>query len=168
MTSKHKKRRIHPVPEDRVFARERFRVQLQAALHNLMGAKGVSQRELAERLGVSEARVSQMFSSAGNLTVRTVGEVFHALGCNPKVWVTGRIMQMTTECDDERDQAEPRCASATLVDLSRLSISVVGWREESLPQLPRSDPQVPVPLPRLFGPARQPWSTSAARSPVLQ
>lgn len=96
LTKRRTKREQRPVSEDRVFARERFRAQLQAALHNLMGAKGVSQRELADRLGVSEARVSQMFSSAGNLTVRTVGEVFHALGCNPRVWVSGRIMKMTT------------------------------------------------------------------------
>lgn len=108
MTIQNKKRRVHPVPEDRIYARERFRVQLQAALHNLMGEKGVSQRDLAERLGVSEARVSQMFGSAGNLTVRTVGEVFHALGCQPKAWVNDGVLQVTSEAPESEKRKGPK------------------------------------------------------------
>jgi DNA-binding Xre family transcriptional regulator len=123
MTIQNKKRRVHPVPEDRIYARERFRAQLQTALHNLMGEKGVSQRDLAERLGVSEARVSQMFGSAGNLTVRTVGEVFHALGCQPKAWVNDGVLQMTSESGSSRQQPEQSCGPST-----RSERMTRGWR----------------------------------------
>lgn len=52
----------------------------QIAIQNAMAAKGVSQRELAERLGVSAARVSQIVAGNGsNLTLRSVGRIAHAL-----------------------------------------------------------------------------------------
>jgi len=42
---------------------------------------GVSQKDLAERLGVSTARVSQYLSAHGrNLTLKTLGRIAHALG----------------------------------------------------------------------------------------
>jgi len=46
----------------------------------LLEATGVKQRGLAERLGVTEGRVSQILSGTGNLTLRTLGAVGWALG----------------------------------------------------------------------------------------
>lgn len=43
-----------------------------------MNAVGISQRELAQRLGVTEERVCQMLNRA-NLTLRTVDRIFSAL-----------------------------------------------------------------------------------------
>ena len=55
-------------------------VSVQAALQRAMTKHGVCNRELAERLGMSPARVSQIFSSNGpNLTLKTVARVAHAL-----------------------------------------------------------------------------------------
>ena len=67
--------------ENMIFAEEALIVDAQTAINTLMVELGVSRAELAERLGVSQARVSQMFSdNAKNLTLRTLARVFHALG----------------------------------------------------------------------------------------
>jgi len=46
----------------------------------LMDEQGVSQRELARRLGRSEAWVSRMLNSRGNTTLKTIAELGWALG----------------------------------------------------------------------------------------
>ncbi len=53
----------------------------QIAIQNEMHIRGVSQAELARRLGVTTARVSQIVGgSASNLTLKTIGRIAHALG----------------------------------------------------------------------------------------
>ena len=52
----------------------------QIAIQEAMAVKGVSQGELADRLGVSPARVSQIVAGNGaNLTLKTIGRIAHAL-----------------------------------------------------------------------------------------
>jgi hypothetical protein len=73
-----RRRNIH---EEMIFAEEAVIVEAQTAIHTLMEDLGVNRAELARRLDVSDARVSQMFSDmAKNLTLRTLGRVFRALG----------------------------------------------------------------------------------------
>jgi transcriptional regulator with XRE-family HTH domain len=48
----------------------------------LMAQQGVSQSELARRLGVSRARVSQLMRHTSSPTLRTMVEVAAALGCD--------------------------------------------------------------------------------------
>jgi transcriptional regulator with XRE-family HTH domain len=52
----------------------------------------VSQKDLAERLDVSEARVSQIFSPSSNPTLVLLAKIFHALGdkCALRVVEAGR------------------------------------------------------------------------------
>jgi transcriptional regulator with XRE-family HTH domain len=55
-----------------------FSVQLK--VHEALAEVGMSQRELAERIGVSDSLVSQWLSRKGaNLTVKTLARIFHAL-----------------------------------------------------------------------------------------
>lgn len=46
------------------------------AIHN----SGISQREIAERLGVSEARISQILAATGNPTIKTLARLADVLG----------------------------------------------------------------------------------------
>lgn len=56
-------------------------VSVQLALQRVMSANCVTQKELAERLGLSGARVSQILSADGaNLTLKTIARVALALG----------------------------------------------------------------------------------------
>lgn len=72
---------LHSEGEREEFAADALAVSIQMAIQKAMVRSGVSQKELAERLGVSPARVSQMLSANGrNLTVRTMGRIAHALG----------------------------------------------------------------------------------------
>ena len=54
---------------------------VQTEIQTLLNGKGLRARDLAKRLGVTEARVSQMFGDqAKNLTLRTIARIFHHLG----------------------------------------------------------------------------------------
>ena len=67
--------------EKETFAIEALVFSVQIALQRAMQKHGVSNKELASRLGMSPARVSQIFSSNGpNLTLRTIARIQHALG----------------------------------------------------------------------------------------
>ena len=48
----------------------------------IMSDQGVSQSELARRLGVSRARVSQLMQHRSSPTLRTMVQVASALGCD--------------------------------------------------------------------------------------
>lgn len=62
-------------------AEERALLAAQKAMQRLVNAQGLRYRDLARRLGVSEARVSQLFGDdASNLTMRTLAKVFHTFG----------------------------------------------------------------------------------------
>lgn len=63
------------------FSAEDFIFSVQVALHRAMRENGVSQKALADRLGMSAARVSQIFGSGGgNITLRTLSRIAFALG----------------------------------------------------------------------------------------
>ena len=46
----------------------------------IVGSVGLTQRELASRLGVSEARVSRLLNGRENLTLRTIADLGWATG----------------------------------------------------------------------------------------
>ena len=67
--------------EDESFAIEALVFATQVALQRAMSQKGVSYKELSERLGMTPARVSQIFSTSGpNLTLKTIARIAHAIG----------------------------------------------------------------------------------------
>jgi DNA-binding Xre family transcriptional regulator len=66
--------------EKETFSLEALVVSVQIALHRAMTKHSVSSKELAERLGMSPARVSQIFSDKGpNMTLRTIAKIQAAL-----------------------------------------------------------------------------------------
>lgn len=69
-------------PEDfEILAIERLAFEAQVRIQQAMREGGVSQKELAERLGCTPARVSQYLHDGGvNITLRTLARIMHALG----------------------------------------------------------------------------------------
>lgn len=60
---------------------EALAMSVQFALQKAMNESRTSQKQLAERLGVSPARISQILAhDSGNLTLRTIGRIADALG----------------------------------------------------------------------------------------
>lgn len=67
--------------EKEAFAIEALVFSVQVALQKAMNRHGVTNKELAERLGMTPARVSQIFSTKGaNLTLKTIARIQEALG----------------------------------------------------------------------------------------
>lgn len=66
--------------EAKIFAEEAFVVEVQSLIQELMDERGINRSQLADILGVSKARVSQIFSDNGNVTVKTLAGAAHALG----------------------------------------------------------------------------------------
>ncbi len=64
---------------------ESFMVDVQVYLNEIMDDKKISRAELARRMGVSRARVSQLFSDDSNMTVRMLARAAFHLGENPRV-----------------------------------------------------------------------------------
>lgn len=62
------------------FAEERLVVHAQALLYECMVARGYSYADLARKMGVSKARVSQIFSDHQNFTLRLLAKAFFAVG----------------------------------------------------------------------------------------
>ena len=74
---------LEPIDEaERIeLAAEALAVSVQLALQKAMVRGGLTQKDLAQRLGVSSARVSQYLSAHGrNLTLQTLGRIAHAIG----------------------------------------------------------------------------------------
>jgi transcriptional regulator with XRE-family HTH domain len=68
------------------FREEFFVAEVQARLSKMLEDKGISRAELARRLDVSRARVSQIFSDeAQNFTLRLLVRSFLAVGEEPVV-----------------------------------------------------------------------------------
>lgn len=67
-------------------AEERFLLMAQVEMQRLLNDQGLKYKDLALRLGVSEARISQMFGDdANNLTIRSIAKIFHKLGEKPLI-----------------------------------------------------------------------------------
>jgi len=78
-------------------------VSVQLALQRAMVKGGVSQKALAERLGVSPARVSQYLSANGrNLTLATLGKIASALGEDFEFIAVADIQKLKTAANLRR------------------------------------------------------------------
>lgn len=73
----------HPDRERNLFAKT-FHYQVLEFISLKMRDYAVSRRELARRLRVSEARVSQMLGKDNNLTLRTVDRILSAIKDQPE------------------------------------------------------------------------------------
>ena len=93
-------------------AEEEFIVDVQYAIQKLLNESGVSYAHLAKKLGVSAARVSQMFGDeAHNLTLRTVARIFHVL--NDKCVISSDLLKKIAEKGKkEKALIIPLCAMA--------------------------------------------------------
>lgn len=65
--------------ERRAFVEEFAVTSVALAMAEAMHISGVSQREVADRLGVTEARVSQILSGTGNPTLKTLARMADVL-----------------------------------------------------------------------------------------
>jgi transcriptional regulator with XRE-family HTH domain len=71
----------HDDEREERLAEERLLLLTQSIIQRELNKRGLKYRDLARRLGVSEARISQLLGDdAPNLTVRTVARILYRLG----------------------------------------------------------------------------------------
>lgn len=63
----------------RIEAEEDAVLDIQFSILDLLRKQGLSKEELAKRLGVSKARVSQLFAAGANPTVKQIARIYDAL-----------------------------------------------------------------------------------------
>ncbi len=80
------------------YVEEAFVVDVQSFLHHLMVEKGFNRSQLAEAMGVSRARVTQIFSDeCKNFTIRLLARAVHALGEKPEITSSWHTDCVTSE-----------------------------------------------------------------------
>ncbi|MDR1358550.1 MAG: helix-turn-helix transcriptional regulator [Coriobacteriales bacterium] len=57
-----------------------YATDLSVAIFNAMEAQGLNQRQLADKMGISKARVSQLLNLQPNMTLKTIAKFELALG----------------------------------------------------------------------------------------
>jgi transcriptional regulator with XRE-family HTH domain len=111
---------------DLIFAEEALVVDAQLFLHNLMEEKGYSRADLARLMGVSRARVSQLFSDeCKNFTIRNFARAAFALG--EKVDLDCDHFRAVRSRKEYKSIAGPECANVVPI-----------WEEMILPRKERN------------------------------
>lgn len=94
----------------RVFAEEEAVVNVQSFLHELMEEKGISRADLARAMGVSRARVTQLFSDeCTNLTLRVLARAMFALNEELVVSSSRRLQSNTCDVREARPRPDTPC-----------------------------------------------------------
>ncbi len=80
MTDSDVSRLTNDSEEMRVFQQERLVVEITDLMCKAMKERGIRRGQLAKQLHKSKGRISQILNGETNLTLRTVADVFTALG----------------------------------------------------------------------------------------
>jgi len=67
------------------FQQESLILDIASLIYATMKKNGVTQTQLAEKVGVSKGRISQYLGGEKNLRLRTIADIFTALDCKLKV-----------------------------------------------------------------------------------
>jgi len=67
----------HETPETRAFE---YALDISVAVYKAMQEQGLTQKALADRMGVSQGRLSQLLNMQSNLTLKTIARFELALG----------------------------------------------------------------------------------------
>jgi transcriptional regulator with XRE-family HTH domain len=118
---------------DLLLAEETLILDVQMTVQRVLNEKGMTQAELARRLGVGESYVSQMLSdSARNLTLRTVARVMTALGETPHLTIQRWVEQVAEraqpyQCDADFGPWGEIMILDTVTDQLRLGSAARDW-----------------------------------------
>ena len=87
-------------------SRRRTILEVTELICQVMEEKGISRTELAKRLGKSKGYISQLLDGEANMTVRTISDVFTALGKGLT------ILAKDVFAEGEPDRVERICAAS--------------------------------------------------------
>src|SRR4051794_16081284 len=108
------KKRNVAAAEGRIEAEIDLVFELQLLAQQLIEERGITRAELANRLGISKPRLSQMMRAEANPTVRTIAGLFHALGDELSVSLKSAKQAEARALGEGRAFKEPRRSSVGL------------------------------------------------------
>jgi DNA-binding phage protein len=76
-------------------AEENLLIDFQFLVQEAITAKGISRSELAEKAGMSKARLSQVLTPEANPTVKTMARIFHALGLTLSLYAKSDVRALS-------------------------------------------------------------------------
>ncbi|TMM50194.1 helix-turn-helix domain-containing protein [Qipengyuania marisflavi] len=122
------------------FKEEFFVAEAQARLQMLLEDRGVTRAELSRKLGVSRARVTQIFSDdAKNLTLRLLARSFIALGEEPVVLEKSEYERLVRCAEEEKSNRKVRHRTCTDGQEDVLTASLIAEALRSSEQLHSSE-----------------------------
>jgi transcriptional regulator with XRE-family HTH domain len=90
----------------RALSEERLILASTELVHQALDLSGLSKKDLAQRLGVSQSEIGQRLSGRRNLTVRSLAALLHELGYEATLTLRPLTPAVDLLAIDER--AEPR------------------------------------------------------------
>lgn len=116
---------------DLLLAEESFILDAQMTVQRILNERGITQAELARRMGVGESYVSQMLGdSAKNLTLRTVARVMTALDETPHLTIN-RYVERVANCSQPFEcDAEFGAWGEIMIKDTRLDRPFISWSAE--------------------------------------
>jgi DNA-binding phage protein len=84
-----------PVDPNLTEAEEHLLIDYQILLHETIVSKNINRSELANKAGMSKARLSQLMRPEANPTIKTMARLFHALGEELSVAVKQKAQDLT-------------------------------------------------------------------------
>ena len=115
---------------DMVIAEDTLIADVQFAIHNLLATKRISRAELARRIDVSKARISQIFKdNTRNLTLRTIAQIFHAVGEEARVTSPALDRIIPAEATTSKQGARPSHV------VTKIEVTSIRLREEERSRL---------------------------------
>lgn len=130
--SKNYSKPIDDSAYEQLLAEEELILHAQMLIQRVLNETGVSQKTLAERLGVGESYVSQMLgNSARNLTLRTIARVLKALGVKATLVLDDHVEAVATASSTSGDEDE---ATAVASKIATAQFSKVWGEVLALPK----------------------------------
>lgn len=124
-----RRKNVETEADERLYLATWLMMDVTAALANTMEAKGLQQKHVAERLGMTAQNVSQMLEGTRNLTLRSAADLAWALDCAVRVH-----LQPIEEFDAETTPARARPRLMTLHEFpQQVSVRNVGQRPTARP-----------------------------------
>ena len=151
----------------RRLAAARLRREALKALHRALKASGMSQVELAKRLGVRKSAVSQVLNGDGNVRITTLAEYLYATGHELTVAVVPSGQPRAEVLARRANVAVSQHAYATTEQASRQAVVYAALPLQTggiLEQVPEhSDDESRARAPRE---SLDPWARAWTRSPL--
>lgn len=120
----------------RALSSERLKYQVLKMLHRYLAVAGITQVELARRLGVRKSAVNQVFKGDGNMRISTLAEYLHEMGFEVSLQAlpygsqrADAVNEITRHWKQARSLA--RSVAAIPRNEDEIDVANVEWRSSS-------------------------------------